>query len=49
MLKLILIIFINKTYALITRDNEIILLPTWNPMRTKEVRISYGTILFITR
>jgi hypothetical protein len=40
-LELVLIILLNKTYAYITQDSEIILLPAWNPTDAKEVRSFY--------
>jgi len=46
-LNVILIILFNKTYAYITQDSEIILLPAWNPTGTKVVRFLYFSVLFI--
>lgn len=46
-LKLILIILLNKTSAYITQNNiETIILPTWNSTDRKEVRVFYYTALF---
>ncbi|XP_012229255.2 A disintegrin and metalloproteinase with thrombospondin motifs adt-2-like isoform X1 [Linepithema humile] len=40
LLKFTLIILINKTYAYITQDSEIILLPAWNPTGAKEIPLT---------
>jgi len=44
---LVLIILLNKMYAYIPQDSEIILLPAWNLTGTKEVRLLYCGVLFI--
>ena len=46
-LNLILIIILNISYAYITQDSEIVLLPVWNPSGAKEVRTFYCTVLFV--
>ncbi|XP_012232663.2 A disintegrin and metalloproteinase with thrombospondin motifs adt-2-like isoform X1 [Linepithema humile] len=39
-LKLTIIILLNKTYAHITQDSEIILLPSWNSINAKEILLT---------
>jgi len=45
-LKLVLLILVNKAYTYIKQDTEIILMPSWNRMDAKEVRAFYIVLFF---
>ena len=50
LLKLVLMILLNETYAYATQDTQTILLPAWKPTAANNVRIIYcacAILLFI--